>query len=252
MILLEKRKIEELKQVIIRLYAERGVENLLKYISLRGDGWHKVSSEAPAETPITYCSGKENEHNIEIRIPGIRTFLKEKGSIEKNICSYDFRICLSNNKNNKGLTPIKHTDIVKYLYEIVARIENPKQRGKKYEELKQILTNVYNDNEIFQYPFNEIIEYGKKYEGNLSLVEIITFIKWCSAQEELNFSGNRAWGKDLSFARYFEAIYYAQFKNENGLKKVLKNTENKEKGIPSLHKNPEIYGGCLNHRYTDK
>lgn len=46
MILLEKRTIEELKQVIIRLYEERGVEDLLKYVSLREDGWHKVSFKA--------------------------------------------------------------------------------------------------------------------------------------------------------------------------------------------------------------
>lgn len=251
MILLEKRTIEELKQVIIRLYEERGVEDLLKYVSLGENGWHKISLGAPVETPIIYCLGKENEHNIEIRIPGIRTFLKKKGSIEKNICSYDFRIRLSNNKNNKNLTP-KHTDIVKYLYEIVARSENQKERENKYSELKQILKNVYNDNEIFQSPFNEIIEYEKEYEENLSLVEIITFIKWCSAQEELNFGKNGAWGKDLSFARYFEAIYYAQYKNEECLKKVLNNTENKEKGIPPLHKNPEVYGRCLDHRYKKR
>lgn len=59
--------------------------------------------------------------------------------------------------------------------------------------------------------------------SDLSLVEIITFIKWCSAQEELNYNGDGAWGKDLSFARYFEAIYYGQYKNEDGLKKVLNN-----------------------------
>lgn len=153
--MLEQRTIKELKEYIIDLYKEKEVEELRNYITLSENGWHQVSWKAPVQNLDTYCPGTTNEHRIEIRIPGIRTFFKKKGSIENDICSYDFRIRLSNNKNIKRMKAIKHTDVVNYLYEIVASAKELQKRQEKYLELKNVLVDLYNDKVVFQNPLKK-------------------------------------------------------------------------------------------------
>ena len=142
-----------------------------------------------------------------------------------------------------------HVEIVKDLYDKISNVENLEHRQITYNTIASMLGNIYLNRDVMYgiTVTNEQIEWNKNWSPGYSIAELVSFIKWCAAQEELNYNKPGDWGKDLSFARYFEALWAGLYRNEALLKSIKRNTNNHGKGKPKLME-PSIYGNLLVHR----
>lgn len=246
---MENRTVKELIEEILKIYQNYSIESLRNQVYY----WKKINDvrvekDAPTEPLIHYCQGSLNGHAIELRVPGYLTFRnRETRQKEKEIQTYDVRIRLV--KNKKYTTP-KHVSVVEDLFQKLDVIENQDERLEYYNLLTYILVNIYTDKNVMNgiTLTDELQEWDRNWGTTYSLVELINFIKWCAAQEALNYCQPEDWGMDLSFARYFEALAAGLEQNHQLLECIKKRTENHKQGKPKLW-NQEIYFGLLNHRY---
>ncbi|UXH46432.1 hypothetical protein N5C46_10435 [Rossellomorea vietnamensis] len=250
---MEIRNYFELKKYVENLYAMKDKTSLRKCAFKNRKGEIFVLTDTPAELPIVYGKGTINEHCIELRVPGRLTYKHRlTRDITDDIQRFDIRIRLKRSSSNNYSTP-KHEEIVEDLYNKVASIYDSKRRGA-YEFLAIILQNLY-----FDFPplkrlnFNEEELYISTYSG-YGLPEIVSFIKWCTLQEDLNYPpsnnyGKDDWGKDLLFARYFEALYAGLYQNQELLKEVVNRTNNHNSVKPNLW-DKKIYQGTLATRFN--
>lgn len=210
--------------------------------------WHKINDvrvkkDTPPEPLINYCQGSLNAHAIELRVPGYLTFRNRKTKQkEKEIRTYDVRIRLV--KNEQYVAP-KHTEIAEDLFQKLYAIEDEVKRKKCYDLLATVLINIYMNRIVLT---DEVHGRDRKWCGQYSLVELISFIKCCAAQESLNYCQPEDWGMDLSFARYFEALAAGMIKDRRLLEEVISRTKNNDQGKPKLWEK-DIYFQLLNHRF---
>lgn len=245
---METRTIEELTRDIIERYSRYNLDDLLENVYY----WNKINdvrvkNDAPVEPLIYYCRGCYNEHAIELRIPGYFTFRDRETKRKVNtIQTYDVRIRLF--KNGEYKTPT-HVEIVEDLYDKLSGIDSPSLRKNRYDVIKAILKNIYLNRDVM-YGItltNEQIECNSNWSPGYSIAELVSFIKWCAAQEELNYNKPTDWGKDLSFSRYFEALWAGFTRDTVLLNSIKRNTNNHGSGKPELMES-SIYGNLLNHR----
>ncbi|HZG70712.1 MAG TPA: hypothetical protein VEY51_04170 [Chondromyces sp.] len=250
---MEKRTYAELKRYVEDIYTSKDKKSLRRCAFINAQGQIHVYKSAPAELPIVYGEGTLNEHKIELRVPGRLTY-KDRitGEITADIQRYDIRIRLKNNRMRDFGTP-RHTETVEDLYNKVASVENGEIRKRTYKALVIILQNIYFDfNPLKRLDMKEEDKYRKAYDG-FSLPELITFIKWCTLQEDINYPSNNDygkddWGKDLLFARYFEGLFAGLKQDNDLLKQVLIRTNNHGQEKPPLM-DKRIYHGTLATRF---
>jgi hypothetical protein len=251
---MESRTYAELGRYVEYLYNSKNKNLLRRRAFKNNEGNIYIYRNAPAELPIYYGQGTLNEHSIELRIPGRLTYKHRiTGDITDDIQRYDIRIRIKNKRMIDFITP-RHTEIIEDLYSKIAVVQDTNQRKWAYSTLATILQNIYFDNHLFnRLDMKEEDLYHKKYTG-FSLPELITFIKWCTLQEDINYPSNNNygrddWGKDLLFARYFEAIYAGLYQNSELLKLVLERTNNHGQDKPTLF-DKRIYQGTLVTRFV--
>lgn len=211
-----------------------------------------INDNMPAETPIIYGKGTNNEHEIELRVPGRLTYRNRlTRDITDQIQTYDFRIRIKNKRKNY-FHPPKHVEIIDDLYKKVA-FQEETLRKNNYISLAKILQNLYFDMHPF-YRINTTEEEQYRILRNgFSLPELVTFIKWCGIEEDINYPSNNKWGKDdwgkdLLFARYFEAIYAGFHQDTYKLQEIKTRTKNKGGPKPELW-DRKIYQGTLATRF---
>ena len=250
---METRTYTELRRYVENIYTYKDKQFLRRCAFKNDEGQIHVYKSTPTELPIIYGEGTRNEHKIELRVPGRLTY-KDRitGDITADIQRHDIRIRIRNKRMNDFETP-KHTDIVKDLYNKISEWEDPNQRKKAYRCYAMVLQNIYYD----LHPYKRLINreeyyYNQEYKG-FSLPELITFIKWCTLQEDINFSPNNSygkddWGKDLLFARYFEGLFAGLKQDDNLLNHVLERTNNHGQGKPVLM-DKRVYQGTLATRF---
>lgn len=203
-----------------------------------------------------YNQATNGEHTINLHYPGKKTFEKNvrdrNGNWIKDISDYveknDVKIEIID-FNNHILT---HSNVVEDLYNKVFDLDENIRRNN-YLYYQQILLNLYNN----QHPLSDLPHDEASLQNqpntieNRNILSLIDFIKWCAAQEEINYpptQGYRGrWGKDLSFARYFEAIW-AAYTNEYSLEDIIHRT-NTHFPKPNLFNNRDIYANLLDNRY---
>ncbi|WP_312471216.1 hypothetical protein [Neobacillus sp.] len=250
---METRTYFELRRFVENLYNSKDNQSLKRYSFKNKEGQIHIYKNTPTELPIVYGEGTLNEHSIELRVPGRLTFKHRiTGDITDDIQRFDIRIRLKNKRWNEFITP-KHTEIVEDLFNKIASVQNEDTRKKTYNALATILQNIYFD----LYPFKRLNmkeedKYQKEYKG-FSLPELVTFIKWCTLQEDINFPSNNNygkddWGKDLLFARYYEAINAGLYQDSRLLKQILVRTNNHGQDKPALM-DKRIYQGTLATRF---
>lgn len=245
---MERRTIEELKQDIINRYSKYSSEYLFdKVYYCEKSNCVKHKNNIPTEPLIPYCEGGLNAHAIELTIPGKLTFQdKRTKNLLQSIQSYDVKINLM--KNNVTKTPT-HVDIVKDLYEKISSVEDKQRQTVRYHTIGNMLVNIHSNVDVMTgiSVTNEQREYNCNWGTGYSIAELVSFIKWCAAQEDLNYNQPGNWGKDLSFARYFEALWAGFYRDVDLLELIKKRTRNHGRDKPILW-DAHIYGNVLNHR----
>lgn len=250
---METRSYGELRNYVENLYATKDKITLRRHAFKNAQGEIHVYRNTPAEVPLVYGKGTYNEHLIELRVPGRITFRdRVTRDITDEIQTFDIRIRIKNNRMLDFEVPT-HIKIVQDLYNKIANYNDEFQRKQVYSFYAVILQSLYFDlHPLRRLNTTEEQEYQMQHYG-FSTVELVSFIKWCTLQEDINYSPNNLirddWGKDLLFGRYFEAIYAGLYQNINLINDVQTRTKNHGQQKPPLW-NKQIYQGTLSTRFA--
>lgn len=208
---LEIRSYEDLKSLIREFYKTYSDSQLRYFLDDK--------SVSRPSLVIPYCSEKPLfSHILEITIPGKKTFEIRKGCKSDFKQKNDIKITLITD-NNK--TVITHEEIIKELYKKVSSYEDESLRCEWYKFYRTMLTVLYDEKSLNSKSWFMECEtiYFTNIFGNYKIPVLISFIRWCAVQEMINYPCG--WGRDLCFARYFEAIYAGLLRDEEKLNKVI-------------------------------
>lgn len=232
---METRSFKELENEINELYNQYKEKDLRKLVSKKnGD----IIVSSPHISSIKYCEGTIWEHEIDILIPGKKTFEVGYRNLSEKIQRNDIKIVVT--EDSTGGEALSYQKIIEDLYNKVnGDYDN-------YIWYKNLLSIIYSENNL-----NEVEGIEEIYieVDGYKLPTLVSFFRWCGTQENINYP--RAWGKDLCFARYFEAIYAGYIQNKTLLRTIRKRLN----GRVPLYRDVEIHGNvvdlynnCLNHR----
>lgn len=107
--------------------------------------------------------------------------------------------------------PPKHTDICKWLYNMLIN------KQCEFIQLKKLLTDIYENGTnvcVKRYSIPEV-------------QKIVSLIYWITLQDEINYPQPKYQGRRMPFSRYFEAMYCAEYKCSFDLDMVLDRCKNK-------------------------
>lgn len=233
---MELRSYEDLRQEIAMIYQRFSDEELKNY-------YNNCYSEAP-KFVYTYDSGENFNHTIIITIPGYKAFRKDdKEKFYGHKIANDIKITIQDTQGRKNLT---HQEIINDLYN---KINQSDDRKAAYDICKSFLTFLYQEETL---NLNEFLHnFSHTFTGH-SLCSLSSFIRWCAVQETINYPNG--WGRDLCFARYFEALYAGFLGDEEMKNQIINCAKNRSRPINlkeiSNHYSivNKIYNNLLNYR----
>lgn len=240
---MESRNYTELERMVDSLYSIYKTEALREKVTIENN---KIKALPLHSESIRYSIGADWEHEIKIIIPGKKTFQVRGNKLSQTIQRNDIKIIVT--EANASISMLSHENIIRDLYRKV----NGDYRA--YEDYRWLLKEVYLDNNLNETNDIDII-YQWSVDG-YKIPTLVSFLRWCGAQENINY--HNRWGKDLNFARYFEAIYAGYKKSNEFLESVCKRANVKGEP-PWLYESVNIegasidlYNGCLDMRKTDR
>lgn len=234
---MEIRSYQKLKEELGNLYQRYSDEQLRDY-------YNNNYNNAPTFV-YNYDNDENFKHTIILKIPGYKSFPKDKyGKFYGNKLANDIKITIQEGEEVKVLT---HKAIIEDLYN---KINESGDRKRAYDIFKNFLTLLHKEEALNLDDFLQ--QFDQRCRTEYQLPSLVSFIRWCAVQEMINYP--RGWGRDLSFARYFEAIYAGFLGDEEMKNQIIECA--KSTGTPlNLHSilnqygiAHKIYNNVLNHR----
>lgn len=221
---MEIRSYEELKSLIGEFYKTYS-DQQLKYFSSN-------PNILRPQLIIPYCSENSSFfHILEITIPGKKAFQISKDKYSNIKQKNDIKITLIRNDTRRLIT---HEEIIRDLYKKVRVYDDLSFRCLWYRFYRDLLTYLYSPNRLDNEEWNSCIFSNTPSDDGVEIPVLVSFIRWCAAQEMINYPFG--WGRDLCFARYFEAIYAGLLRDEEMLEKVIEraNSNNSPQRLDSI------------------